>query len=74
MRRVRQYSEFGLWASGILAELNMTQLELAEAVGCSRTSVSEVFTGKSRSMRLQAAIKDLLLRKVAENEKGAKAV
>lgn len=69
MRRIRRYSEFGLWASGILAELNMTQSELAEEVGCSKTMVSELFTGKSNNRIIQKCIEELLLQKIKEQEK-----
>ncbi len=52
MRRKRQYSDFGKWANGILVELNMTQAELAEAVGAGKSTITDIFTGKTKNSRL----------------------
>ncbi len=68
MRRKRQYSEFGLWAKGILMELNMTQTELAQALGAGRSTVSDVFTGRTKDGGfLQERISNYLEGKDAEN-------
>ncbi len=74
MRRKRKYSEFGIWGTGILAEINMTQAELAEIVGCSRTKISELFTGKSTDAMMVACIKNFLLEKVKEHDGKEKAM
>ncbi len=75
MRRKRQYSEFGLWAKGILMELNMTQTELAQALGAGRSTVSDAFTGRTKDGGfLQESIRSYLEGKTAEYGGKGKAV
>lgn len=52
VRRIRNYTEFGLWARGILTELNMTQSELAEAVGVGKSTITDIFTGRTKNNKL----------------------
>lgn len=52
MRRIREYTEFGLWARGILVEINMTQAELAEAVGVGKSTITDIFTGRTKNNKL----------------------
>ena len=70
MRRIREYTEFGLWARGILMELNMTQAELADAVGAGKSTITDAFTGKTRkNQQLCECIEGYLKGKISSSSR-----
>jgi DNA-binding XRE family transcriptional regulator len=70
VRRIREYTEFGLWARGILMELNMTQAELADAVGAGKSTITDAFTGKTRkNQQLCECIEGYLKRKISSSSR-----
>lgn len=64
MRRKREYTELGLWAKSTMAELNMTQAELAESLRVSSASLTDIFTGKTKRSPLKESVKAYLLAEV----------
>lgn len=71
MRRKREYTELGLWAKTIMAELNMTQAELAESLHVASPSLTDIFTGKTKKSPLKEAVKAYLLEEVKKRDKKA---
>lgn len=69
MRRKLEYTELGLWAKTTMAELNMTQAELAESLNVASATLTNIFTGKIKRSPLKEEVKSYLLAEVKKRDK-----
>lgn len=48
MKRIREYTDFGLWVKMTLAKKCITQKELSEETGLAQSTITEILTGKNK--------------------------